>query len=186
MARWDARYFYMDWRYFAEIDRDFWDLCLDEEGKVRAEYRCWLQEEIGSADLVNWKVAREACELYEILRGKLSPADRKQADTLFSQLFGFADFDYWPGFAGWEYTLEEQDWLKKSDVNHLLSPQKIKEILPLWREELAVAIMQVFGTRPQDTYINCWEAFLSYMAGWLELLERVEKLGGWWLLVLLY
>lgn len=45
MARWDARFYYLDWRYFNKLDRDIWEMCLDDEGQVRAEYRTWLQEE---------------------------------------------------------------------------------------------------------------------------------------------
>lgn len=186
MARWDAHFYYLDWRYFNKLDRDFWDMCLDDEGQVRAEYRSLLQEEEHvSGDLTNWKVSREACELYEQLRGQLPSAVRVQADTLFSQLFAFADSDYWPGFAGWDYSPAEGEWLKKTEVNHLFSPQKIKELLPLWQPELAVAITSVMGIRPQDTYLNCVEAFLAYLEEWIELLKRANQLGNRGLLVLL-
>lgn len=45
MASGDARFYYLDWRYFNKLDRDFWEMCLDDEGQVRAEYRARLQEE---------------------------------------------------------------------------------------------------------------------------------------------
>lgn len=72
----------------------------------------------------------------------------------------------------------EGEWLKKTEVNHLLSPQKIKELLPLWQPELAVAIKAVMGIRPQDTYLNCDEAFLVYPEEWIELLKCAEQLGN--------
>ena len=67
----------------------------------------------------------------------------------------------------------------------MFSPQKIKELLPLWQPELAVAITSVMGIRPQDTYLNSVEAFLAYLEEWIELLKRANQLGNRGLLVLL-
>lgn len=67
--------------------------------------------------MTNWKVSREACELYEQLRGQLPSAVRVQADTLFGQLFGFADSDYWPGFADWAIVLKLFSHIWKSGSN---------------------------------------------------------------------
>lgn len=33
MASWDARFCYLDCRYFNKLDRDFWEMCLDDEGR---------------------------------------------------------------------------------------------------------------------------------------------------------
>lgn len=186
MGSWDVRFFYLDWRSRNRLQGDFLDLCIDEEGQVAACWREWLlEEEEASGDLTNWKVAREACDVYSELRDRLPAAVRARTDTLLGQLFGFADSDYWPGFAGWEYTPDEQAWLKKAGVNHLLSPRKIQELLPLWREADIDILKQVFGLRPQDTYLNCWEAFLGYIESWLLLLKRAESLGGQGLLLVL-
>lgn len=186
MARLNARFFYLDWRYADTLCSDFWDVCIDDDGQVQKEWRAWLlEEEECSGDLTNWKVAWEACDLYEGLRARLPSAVREQTDVLFGQLFGFAHSDYWPGFAGWEYSLDETSWIEKNGINHFISPRKIQELLPLWREEVSDAIKQILGLRPQDTYLNCLEAFLGYVEDWIVLLKRAEKIENRGVLVLL-
>lgn len=178
----DARFFYVEWKSLNQLDENFWEKWADSERELKPESNEWIAEETQFKDsLPFWKTAWCASNAYEEIRMKLPISAREKTDTIIASLFANSACDYWE-----EFEEEEKPYLEtigKADFNYGISPEIRDQVLSLWNSEIAAELSKVFPERREAKYITNFDFFISYINGWIDVLEKAKEKGAWGILI---